>query len=149
MSDDIGGGRHASHQLLEPQHILSAKNPLDLRRRLRGRALRHRVLLLVRGVPDQNLEHETILLCLRQRIGPFLLDRVLRREHEERQRQVVAIAAGRHLPLLHRLEQRRLRLRRRAVDLVGQNHVREDRTGQELEASRAGGFDPPGSLPYP
>ena len=31
------------------------------------------------------------------------------------------------MPLLHRLEQRRLRVRRRAVDLVGEEHIREDR----------------------
>ena len=30
------------------------------------------------------------------------------------------------VPLLHRLEQRRLRARRRAVDLVGEQDVRED-----------------------
>ena len=36
-------------------------------------------------------------------------------------------AADGDLVLLHRLQQRRLRLRRRAVDLVGQDHVGEDR----------------------
>src|SRR5690606_15958837 len=38
-----------------------------------------------------------------------------------------------HRPLLHGLEQRGLRLRGRAVDLVGQQHVREDRPRLELE----------------
>ena len=40
--------------------------------------------------------------------------------------------------LLHRFEQRRLRLRRRAVDFVGEHDVREDRAGREhhLPASR-------------
>ena len=37
------------------------------------------------------------------------------------------------LVLLHRLEQARLGLRRRAVDLVGEDEVREDRPGLELE----------------
>jgi hypothetical protein len=38
--------------------------------------------------------------------------------------------------LLHRLEQRRLRLRRGAVDFVCEDHLREDRPGVELEAAR-------------
>src|SRR5262245_4221004 len=38
----------------------------------------------------------------------------------------MAFAIDSHLPFLHRLEQRGLRLRRRAVDLVGQQNVGED-----------------------
>ena len=37
--------------------------------------------------------------------------------------------------LLHRLEQRRLRLRRRAVDLVGKDDLREDRPLHEPQAA--------------
>jgi hypothetical protein len=43
----------------------------------------------------------------------------------------------RHLPFLHRLEQRRLRLRRGAVDLVGEEKVGEDRPRPELEVGLA------------
>ena len=43
----------------------------------------------------------------------------------------------RDLPLLHRLEQRGLRLRRGAVDLVGEEKVGEDRAGAELEVALA------------
>ena len=39
--------------------------------------------------------------------------------------------------LLHRLEQRRLGLRRRAVDLVGEQELREDRALLELEVPAA------------
>jgi hypothetical protein len=39
----------------------------------------------------------------------------------------VCAADGRHLALLHRLQQRGLGLGRRAVDLVGQQQVGEDR----------------------
>jgi hypothetical protein len=49
-------------------------------------------------------------------------------------------AADGHLMLLHRFEQRRLGLGRRAVDLVGENHVAEDRAFQELERPQAGGL---------
>ena len=40
--------------------------------------------------------------------------------------------------LLHRLQQRRLRLRWRAVDLVGEHDVAEDRAFRELEYAPAG-----------
>ena len=53
---------------------------------------------------------------------------------------VCVCPADRHRALLHRLQQRRLRLRRGAVDLVGQHDVREDRararTGRRGARSR-------------
>jgi hypothetical protein len=42
--------------------------------------------------------------------------------------------------LLHRLEQRRLRLRRRAVDLVGEQNLREDRPLYEPQRAVSGFF---------
>ena len=90
-------------------------------------------------VINHHVEHETIELRLWQRIRSFLLDRVLRREHEQRPLELVANAVDRHLILLHRLEQRRLRLWRRAVDLVGEDHVRENRPGNEANLTAAGG----------
>ena len=54
-------------------------------------------------------------------------------------------AVLRDLPLLHRFEQRALRLRRRAVDLVGEHHRMEDRARVEAEraASRSSKIDTP------
>ncbi len=49
----------------------------------------------------------------------------------------VGLAVDRHLPLLHRLEERGLRLRRRAVDLVGEQEVREDRARGGTRSRRA------------
>ena len=72
-----------------------------------------------------------------QRIGAFELDRVLRGQHEERPLELVGAAGGRDVVLLHRLEQRRLRLGRRAVDLVGQDDLREDRARDEPQAAQA------------
>ena len=46
------------------------------------------------------------------------------------------VAVDRDLVLGHRLEQRRLRLRQRPVDLVHDQDVREDRAGPELEPAR-------------
>ena len=45
----------------------------------------------------------------------------------------MGLPADRHLPLLHRLEQRALHLRGRTVHLVGQHEVREDRAERDLE----------------
>src|SRR4029078_6252814 len=59
------------------------------------------------------------------RICAFLLDGILRREHEERSFERVTDASNRNLVLLHRLEERGLRARRRAIDLVGEDDVRE------------------------
>ena len=58
-----------------------------------------------------------------KRIGTLLLDRVLRGEDVERLAELVGLALHRHPVLLHRLEQRRLRLRRRPVDFVREEQV--------------------------
>ena len=49
----------------------------------------------------------------------------------------VGHAVDRDLLLLHRFEQRRLRLGRGAVDLVGQHDLGDDRPGAELELAAA------------
>ena len=89
------------------------------------------------GIVQLDQEHEPVELRLGQRIGPFLLDRVLRGQHEERRLEVERLADHRDVLLLHRLEQGRLRLRRGAVDLVGQHDVGEDRPVDELELAPA------------
>jgi hypothetical protein len=61
-----------------------------------------------------------------------LLQRILRGQHEERGRQRMHRAAGADLPFLHRFQHGRLRFGRRSINLVGQNHVGEQRAGQEL-----------------
>ncbi len=83
----------------------------------------HLELLLGRRVAEADAHAEAVELRLGQRVGAVELDRVLRREHEERLRQRPRHAVDRDLALAHRLEQRRLRARRGAVDLVGEQHV--------------------------
>ena len=85
------------------------------------------------GIVEPEIEHEPVELCFGKRVGSFLLDGILRGEHEERFLQRIRLSGGGHAMLLHRLEQRRLRLRRRAVDLVGQDDVGEHRALDELE----------------
>ncbi len=89
-------------------------------------------LVFLVEVVDHDVEHEPVELGFGQRVSSFHLDRVLRGQHEERRVQRVTSPPDGDLVLLHRLEQRRLRLGRRAVDLVGQNHVGEHRARDEL-----------------
>ena len=99
-----------------------------------ARGRRQNPLLFVgRRIVDLDVEHEAVELGLGQRIGPFLLDRVLRGDGEERLGQRIGRLPDRHFALLHRLQQRGLRLGRRAVDFVGQQNVGEDRPFDEAE----------------
>ena len=81
----------------------------------------------MRRVADHQLEHEAVDLRLGQRVGAFLLDGVLRGQHEERFGQRIGLVADRDLPFLHGFEQRALHLGGRAVDFVGEDEVGEDR----------------------
>ena len=93
-------------------------------------------LVVETRIAERGAEEEAVELRLRQRERPFVLDGVLGREEQERVRQLARDAVDGDLPLGHRLEQRRLRLRRRAVDLVDEDDVREDRPWPELELPR-------------
>ena len=97
----------------------------------------HRGLVVRARVAERDAHHEPVELRLGQRVGPLVLDGVLRREHDERPRQLVRVDVHRDAPLLHALEEARLRLGRRTVDLVNQHHVREHGPGPELEARLA------------
>jgi hypothetical protein len=79
------------------------------------------------------LQQEAVELRFGQRVGALHLERVLRREHAERLLEHVRGAGDRDRALLHRLEQRALRLGRRAVDLVRQHDVREHRSRLKRE----------------
>ena len=61
----------------------------------------------------------------------------LSRQHEERRGQREGIVADSDLVLLHGLQQRALHLRGRAIDLVGQHDVGEDRTFARREIAGA------------
>ena len=94
-------------------------------------------LRLAVRVPDTDPQQEAVQLRLGQRIGPLVLDRVLGGEHEERALERAGAVLAGDLALLHRLQQRRLGLRRRTVDLVAEQDVREDRPGLEAQLSAA------------
>ena len=93
-------------------------------------------LLLLVGVAERRLQEEAVELRLGERERAFLLDRVLGRDQQEGRHELARHAVDRHLTLCHCFEQRGLRLRHRAVDLVDEHDVREDRPGPELEVAR-------------
>src|SRR5207302_3328342 len=109
----------------------------DDRRVAPGDPLDDDELVHLAGIPDEDLHHEAVDLRLGERVHALGLDRVLRRHDEERVRDLVGLAADRDLALLHHLEERALHLRGRAVDLVCEEQVREDRAERRLEIARA------------
>ena len=90
-------------------------------------------------VIEQHFHQKAIHLRFRQRIGAFLFDRVLRRDHDEQFRQRMAVAGHGDLPFFHGFQQRRLDFRRCAVDFVGEDQVAEQRA--RLEADLVLAFD--------
>ena len=103
------------------------------RRFLSEGPLRERQFLGAFGRGHRNLEHEAIFLRFGQRIGSFILDGILRGEHGEAGRQPMRFAVDGHRPFLHGLEQGRLRLRRGAIDFVGEQERSEHRTFDQSE----------------
>ena len=90
-------------------------------------------LICQRGVADRQAHQEAVELGFGQGEGAFVLDRVLRGQHQERPRQAVGDAVHGDLLLLHGFQQGRLGARGGAVDLIDQQHVDEDRSLAELE----------------
>ena len=131
--------RQAAHQPLRGDQLVGGHGRLRLALFGAGGVEHDPPLGLAVGIVDVDLHQEAVELRFRQRIGAFLLDRVLGREHMEGPRHVVAVAGDRHVLLLHRLQQRRLGARAGAVDLVGHQELAEDRAGNEAEAALAAG----------
>jgi hypothetical protein len=95
------------------------------------REVEHLVLALSVRVVEHDLEEEAVELRLGQLEHVAVLVRVLRRDDEERIRELVPFPLDGDLTLLHRLEERGLRARRGPVDLVGEQDVREHDAGEE------------------
>ena len=109
------------------------------RRRARAHQIEDLPLLGARGIRDVELEHEAVELRLGQRVGAFLIERILRGQHQERIGQRIGRVADGHLPFLHGFEQGALHLGRGAVDFVGEDQVGKERPalGGELAGLRA------------
>ena len=103
-----------------------------------GRMIRHHHPLLRPGnrVPEAHADHESVELRLRQRIGSFKLNRVLRGDNDERLLQMMRLPVHRHLPLAHRLQQCGLHFRIGTVDFVGDHDIGENRARMERKGLR-------------
>src|SRR2546426_105072 len=122
---------------LEGAHLLRRRHRLDrgVVRPAFPSPLEHLDLLLAGRITHIDLQEEPVDLGLRERVRAFVLDRVLGRDHEERRVDADRIAFEGRLSFLHRLEESALRLRRRAVDLVRQEDVREDGAAPQHEVA--------------
>ena len=128
--------RDPLHLALEGDELARIEDDRHVARRV-GLPLEEEAHLDLRwGVADPHAEEESVELRLGEREGPGEVLRVLRGDDEEGVGQRNGLPIERHLPLVHALEQRRLRARARAVDLVGEENVREDRALPEDELAR-------------
>jgi hypothetical protein len=125
-----GGGR-----LLRGQHLGDLGHRLEVEHAVvLGVVEQHLRLRFGTRIAERDAHHEAVELRLGQRVGALVLHRVLRGHDQERPRQLMRVLVHGHVALLHALEQPRLSLWRRSVDLVDQDHVGEHRPRPELEA---------------
>ncbi len=94
--------------------------------------VQHAPLVVPARVADGDPQQEAVELGLGQGVGALVVDRVLRGQDHERSLQPVGLPVDGDLVLGHGLQQRGLGLGRRAVDLVAQDEVGEDRPRPEL-----------------
>ena len=139
VAADLGGDGDVLHRRLQVEQLGGVDDPAHLLLLLAARhpAAEHLPLAVGVGVAERHPHEEPVELGLRQRVGALVLDGVRGREHVEGLRQGEGLPLDGDLVLLHRLEQGRLRLRRRAVDLVGEQQAGEDRPLAELEDAAA------------
>jgi len=122
------------HQIPRSRHLIGRGHGFRLIGRGRGgHPVEDHQLLVLGRIADRDLEQKPVELRFRQLIGALLVDRVLRRQHQERLGQGIGTIAERDLPLLHCFEQSGLHLRGGAVDFVGENQIVENRPQLRLE----------------
>src|SRR5688572_11993189 len=95
--------------------------------------LEHLQLAGAAWIPHRDSHQESIRLGLRQRERALVIDGVLGSQHDERFRKHVGHTVNSDLGFFHRFEERGLRLRCCAVDLVGQDKLSEYRSWPEFK----------------
>ena len=127
---DVDGARLGAHL----EELLGAHDRLEEVDRWTRELLTHDLVLGGRVERAESQGHgEAVDLALRQGERPVLLRGVLRGDNEERVRQRVATPVNGDGGLLHRLQEGRLGAWSKPVELVDEQHMREDRTGHEAE----------------
>lgn len=132
---DVGVHVDLLQSCLHPQqqgqiHHLSK---LRLVRPAKLASVQHLSLLFPARVADPDPDQKAVQLRLGQRVCALVLDWVLGGQDQEGSRQRPGDPLHRHLALLHPLQQRRLGLGGRAVDLVRQYEIGKDRPLTHLE----------------
>ena len=84
---------------------------------------------LVVGVAHADADEEAVKLGIGEHRRTGRTDRVLRGKDDKGIRQIIRLAVDCDLVLLHRFEQRGLRLAGGTVDLIRQQQIRHDRAG--------------------
>ena len=136
--DDVIRHGHFARELLRGLEVLGGDDGVDVLR-IGASGARDDVALVIAGrVIDFDEEKEAVFLRLGQGIGAFLLNGVLRGEHEEGFRQFEGLLTDGDVFFLHRFEERGLRLRRRAVDFVREDDLAENGAALEDELPAAG-----------
>ena len=136
--DDDARRRDSPNQPLERQKLVAANRRRLRRARFAGRSQNRLDFVGGLGIVDFDAKEETVELRVRKRVRSFAFERVLRRDDEERRVEFVPPPGDRYLAFLRRFEERGLRFRRRSVDFVGENDVREDRARRERKGARPG-----------
>ena len=93
----------------------------------------HALFLFLSRVIDQQLEHKPIQLRQRQRIGSFLLDRILGGERNERLGELMRNAIVGDAQFLHRLQHAPIACGPGSIYFVGEQKIGEDRPAPEFE----------------
>ena len=123
-----------AHVLLQVFNFLRIENGLEMFECfLRATGTQQLFLIDTVRVSDRQLHQKSIELRFGQRKRSDVFDRILRRDHQKRLRQRQAALLDADHSFAHRFEQRGLRLRRRAIDLIGEKYVGENRAGDEFE----------------
>ncbi|COW21083.1 Uncharacterised protein [Mycobacterium tuberculosis] len=118
-------------QIVAVHHLIHRR----IRRTAFQATAQHRGLVSLGEVAQFQPDREPIQLRLRQWICALVFDRIVGRQNDEWHCQFMGLAIDAHLALGHCLQQCRLRLRRRPVDLVGEQQVGENRPGPEFETT--------------
>ena len=108
IANDVICHRNFANERLQRAHIVLREGSLDRRDEIGSCLTNDGKFLGFAGIVDEDVEHETVELGLGERIGPFLLNGVLRGQNEERLGEFVPLTTDRHLrdagadPPLHR-----------------------------------------------
>ena len=136
--DDMVRYRHFPDNALHRKNVTGGQDRLEFMGSFTGGVFDDGPFFIALRIADLHHEHEAVQLGFRQRVGAFLLHRVLRGENEKWRLKRECLPGRGDLRFLHRLEESRLGFGRRAVDFVREQHIRENGTFDEIELAPAG-----------